>query len=96
MVGNRGYFSCYIERYNVESNLEVSTDYATLFLVSCLVIKFENKGVLDESLAERINMYDKGNIADTYRSACTAIYEMNDKKWFHLHGSMNPDKSLQC
>lgn len=83
------------DRFKIESKVEVSTDFATLFLASCLVIKFDNKGVMDESLAERINMYDKGNIADSYRSACTAIYETKDKKWFHLHGSMNPDKSLQ-
>ncbi|CUM53929.1 unnamed protein product [Debaryomyces tyrocola] len=83
------------DRFQVESKVEVSTDFATLFLASCLVIKFDNKGVMDESLAERVNIYDKGNIADSYRSACTAIYETKDKKWFHLHGSMNPDKSLQ-
>lgn len=83
------------DRYDIDSNIQTSTDFATLFLASCLVLRFDKKPLTDKSLFERQSMYDKGNISSPYRSACTAIYQTKDKKWFHLHGSLNPDKSLE-
>lgn len=71
------------DRFRIESEVETSTDFATLFVASSLVVKFDNKSIVDKSLAEKITMYDKGDISNAYGAACTTIYETKDKKWFY-------------
>lgn len=48
-----------------------------------------------KKLATYIPDTDKHRVAASYhRAAATNIYRCADGKWFHLHGSMNPDPTL--
>ncbi|KAI0908459.1 CoA-transferase family III domain-containing protein [Ustulina deusta] len=89
-------------KYNVEpSDITINTDHATLFIMSPLVAKW-----LKDGQAVPIDLFGSemaGHFPDRelhraaeglHRSLTTNIYKTKDGKCYHVHGSMNPDKSL--
>ncbi|KAF5625191.1 CAIB BAIF family enzyme [Fusarium tjaetaba] len=82
------------DRFGVEQGVRVNTDVASLFLMSAGLAKVDGKGLNDPSIASRYLRYDLGRSFDPYRRLCTNVYRTRDRRFFHLHGSMNADKSL--
>ncbi|KAK2469728.1 hypothetical protein H9L39_18543 [Fusarium oxysporum f. sp. albedinis] len=82
------------ERYGIEQSASVNTDLASLFLVSGLVARVDGKPLTDADLAARYSVYDLGHIFERWRFNCTNVYPTRDGRFFHLHGSLNPDKTL--
>lgn len=92
-------------KYGVDlSGATINTDHASLFPMSTLVWSF--KGIEQDPQAgsivasaqhvhKLIPNYDLHNMASSlYRGAATNIYRTKDGRYFHLHGSMNPDPTL--
>ncbi|EHA46804.1 CAIB/BAIF family enzyme [Pyricularia oryzae 70-15] len=82
------------DRYNTEQKATVNTDIASLFLFSAACARVNGKTIGDPAVAARYTKYDLGRMHDPWRRFCTNIYPTRDGKWFHLHGSMNSDRSL--
>ncbi|KAF5700033.1 CAIB BAIF family enzyme [Fusarium mundagurra] len=82
------------ERYAIEQSATVNTDLASLFLVSGLVARVDGKPLTDADLAARYSAYDLGHIFERWRFNCTNVYPTRDGRFFHLHGSLNSDKTL--
>ncbi|KAL2430822.1 Acetyl-coenzyme A transferase nodX [Exophiala dermatitidis] len=92
-------------KYNVElSGAEINTDHAQLFFMSTLlwqinpntedVIVYGVKGM--DKLDDLIPNYDFHQASSSlYRLCATNIYRTKDGRFFHLHGSMNPDPTLE-
>lgn len=83
------------ERFGVEQEVRVNTDIASLFLSSCALVRVDGKPLNDPSIALRYLKYDLGKSSDPYRRLCTNVYRTRDGCYFHLHGSMNADKTLK-
>ena len=92
-------------KYGVDVGaIEIDADHAQLFSMSTVLWTLDPKGdaiKLSDPPAKRalLDRYipncDKHRIASSFhRSAATNIYKTKDGKWFHLHGSMNPDPTL--
>ena len=76
-----------------------SSDHAQLFIMSTLVWTIDPQG-------EKLSGFSPGALryfpswdlhrqsGTHHRSSCTNIYKTRDGRFFHLHGSMNPDPSL--
>ncbi|RSL83633.1 hypothetical protein CEP51_004363 [Fusarium floridanum] len=86
--------------------IEIDTDHAQLFLMSSLIWTLDpdgenlNAGSImnpegQKKLAKYFPSWDKHNGHSTlHRVSATNIYTTKDGKYFHLHGSMNPDPTL--
>ncbi|KAI3332670.1 CoA-transferase family III domain-containing protein [Ustulina deusta] len=89
-------------KYNVEpSDITINTDHATLFIMSPLVAKWLKVGqavpidLFGSEMAGHFPDRDLHRAAEgLHRSLTTNIYKTKDGKCYHVHGSMNPDKSL--
>lgn len=82
------------ERFGISQTARVNTDVASLFLMSAVLATVDGKPLSDPDLASRYLKYDLGRSSDLYRRLCTNVYRTKDGRFFHLHGSMNADKSL--
>ncbi|KAK5090947.1 hypothetical protein LTR05_001125 [Lithohypha guttulata] len=89
-------------KYGVElSGAKINTDHASLFFMSTLIWQFKDAdgptSIFDsaKTVHKFIPNYDlhrqQGSL---HRSAATNIYRTKDGRYFHLHGSMNPDPTL--
>ncbi|KAH0842473.1 hypothetical protein AYO21_10776 [Fonsecaea monophora] len=87
--------------------IRINTDHAQLFFMSSIVLEVDPDFSAPISptpirdLTERYARYfpncDLHQMASTlYRRAAYNIYETKDGKWFHIHGSLNPDPSLEA
>ncbi|KAI3318366.1 CoA-transferase family III [Xylariaceae sp. AK1471] len=89
-------------KYNVEpSNITINTDHATLFIMSPLVSKFLQDGqptTIDLFGAEMAQLFPSRDLHRSsegqHRALATNIYRTKDNRFYHVHGSMNPDHSL--
>lgn len=84
------------------SSATINTDHAQLFFMSTM-LNIINPDTRDAggdygSVNERdkyIKSYDFHNMnSSLYRMSATNIYKTKDNRYFHLHGSMNPDPTL--
>ncbi|KAF4437161.1 CAIB/BAIF family enzyme [Fusarium austroafricanum] len=82
------------DRFGIEQAVHINTDLASLFLMSAGLARVDGKALNDPSIASRYLKYDLGRSFDPYRRLCTNVYRTRDHRFFHLHGSMNADKSL--
>ncbi|XPS72553.1 hypothetical protein M3J09_004716 [Ascochyta lentis] len=77
----------------------INTDHAQLFFMSILlnVVDPDGEAISFTSLSKsgydkyfkNTDLHDQGG--SSYRTAVTNIYRCNDGRYFHLHGSMNPE-----
>ncbi|KAH7086143.1 CoA-transferase family III domain-containing protein [Paraphoma chrysanthemicola] len=94
------------KKYGVEpQEAVIDTDHAQLFFMSVLfnVIDPEGEaiGFASHGTAQGRASYNKlfkncdlhGQTSSPYRAAATNIYRCKDGRFFHLHGSMNPEPS---
>ncbi|KAI0126980.1 CAIB/BAIF family enzyme [Xylariales sp. AK1849] len=81
------------KRYDLDQNVVIDSDAASLFLVSSAMVRVGGKTLQDPDLAARYAKYDRGAMGLPSRRLCTNIYPTKDGRWFHLHGSMNATKS---
>jgi crotonobetainyl-CoA:carnitine CoA-transferase CaiB-like acyl-CoA transferase len=82
------------ERFGIEQRVVVNTDVASLFLASSALCRVDGKSILDPGLSARYVKYDLGHMSQLWRRLCTNVYPTKDGRFFHLHGSMNANKSL--
>ncbi|KAF2753061.1 CoA-transferase family III [Pseudovirgaria hyperparasitica] len=88
------------------TEVTINTDHATLFIMSPLVAKvikdgeprriaFDVNG--DEFLKKAFPSTDKHRLGATpHRSLTTNIYKTKDGRFYHVHGSLNPEPSLEA
>ncbi|KAF2273427.1 alpha-methylacyl-CoA racemase [Westerdykella ornata] len=81
----------------------INTDHAQLFIMSCLLYTIDpgNQNITPASMADaearaQFERYFKncdlhGAASSPYRTSATNIYKTKDGRFFHLHGSMNPE-----
>ncbi|KAI0429415.1 CoA-transferase family III domain-containing protein [Xylaria sp. FL1042] len=89
-------------KYNVApSDITINTDHATLFIMSPLVGEWLKDGqpvpidLFSPELAKVFPNRDLHNSAqEPHRFLATNIYKTKDGRYYHVHGSMNPDPSL--
>lgn len=85
----------------------INTDHAQLFFMSALLVEVNPDPSAPiqptpiRELTEKYAIYfpnrDLHEMASTpYRKAVTNIYKTKDNRFFHLHGSLNPDPSLEA
>ncbi|GMM36921.1 hypothetical protein DASC09_042460 [Saccharomycopsis crataegensis] len=86
-----------IDRYGADAKqtMKVDVDKATLNLVSVALITFGGKNFKDPEIYPRALIYDRGlTLTEDWRALTTNIYHTKDGKFFHLHGSMDSDRTL--
>ncbi|CZR63570.1 related to acyl-CoA transferases/carnitine dehydratase [Phialocephala subalpina] len=76
------------------------SDHAQLFIMSTLFWIIDPQGekiaVLNPKITKYFPNWDIHRQTSTpHRNSCTNIYKTKDGRCFHLHGSMNPDPSLE-
>ncbi|KAM0320760.1 hypothetical protein ACHAO8_000051 [Botrytis cinerea] len=90
------------------TNYNKYSDHAQLFIMSTLLWEINHEGAKvtlfngtdpnsenGKLLAKWFPSTDIHRLQGTYhRASCTNIYKTKDGRYFHLHGSMNPDPSL--
>lgn len=83
------------------SGAKINTDHASLFFMSTLLWQFvgDDTPVSIFESAKKVHdlipNYDFHRAQSSiHRSAATNIYRTKDGRYFHLHGSMNPDPTL--
>ncbi|KAI0506210.1 CoA-transferase family III [Xylaria bambusicola] len=89
-------------KYNVElSDITINTDHATLFVMSPMVSKWLKNGKpsqIDLFGPELSRMFPNRDLHRStegdHRILATNIYKTKDGRFYHVHGSMNPDPSL--
>lgn len=85
----------------------INTDHAQLFFMSSLVLEIDpdfSAPVTPTPVRDLTEKYAKyfpnGDIhkmaSSLYRRAAYNIYKTKDDRWFHIHGSLNPDPSLEA
>ncbi|TKA33944.1 hypothetical protein B0A54_15124 [Friedmanniomyces endolithicus] len=91
-------------KYHVPmSKVDINTDHASLYVMS----PFLTKAVGKDGKEAKINVFDAGtmkdfgfpstdlhNCAGQHRMLATNIYRTRDGRYYHCHGSMNPDPTL--
>lgn len=86
------------------SGATINTDHAQLFFMSTLLWQIHpdepertiSMSAHREKLYDLIPNYDFHEMgSNLYRHCVTNIYRTKDGRFFHLHGSMNPDPSLE-
>ncbi|KLJ05326.1 hypothetical protein EMPG_11198 [Blastomyces silverae] len=98
-------------KYGVEpQDITINTTHASLFIMSSLLwtidpngeklaanSNFRSANANAEKLKQYFPSWDRyRQHATIYRSTCANIYKTKDSRFFHLHGSLNPDASLDC
>jgi hypothetical protein len=81
-------------RYDLEQDVVINSDAASLFLLSSALVRLNGKTLQDPEIASRYMKYDRGGMMQPSRRLCTNIYPTKDGRWFHLHGSMDATKTL--
>ncbi|KAI1357860.1 CoA-transferase family III [Xylaria arbuscula] len=89
-------------KYNVEpSDVTINTDHATLFVMSPLVSKWLDDGKptqIDLFGSEMARVFPNRDLHKSteglHRILATNIYKTKDNRFYHVHGSMNPDPTL--
>ncbi|TGJ83218.1 hypothetical protein E0Z10_g5546 [Xylaria hypoxylon] len=89
-------------KYNVEpSDITINTDLATLFFMSPMVAKWLKDGQpapIDLSSSEMARIFPNQDLHRSFdglqRALATNIYKTKDGRFYHVHGSMNPDQTL--
>lgn len=88
-------------KYNIDiSSASINTDHASLYFMSTLIWSFVDGSQMsllssNKHLDKYFPNYDFHKMSSSlYRMATTNIYQTKDAKYFHLHGSMNPEPSL--
>ncbi|KAI8961389.1 CoA-transferase family III [Daldinia sp. FL1419] len=90
------------KKYNIApSNIKINTDHATLFFMSPLIAR-----VIKDGNPVRLNLFSKKTSEwfpnrdlhrtgiSQHRALATNIYKTKDGRFYHVHGSMNPDPTL--
>ncbi|KAK3071672.1 hypothetical protein LTR53_008212 [Teratosphaeriaceae sp. CCFEE 6253] len=85
------------------SEVAINTDHASLFFMSPFLAKL----IGDDGEAVQMNLFDAAsakkagfpstdlhNVAGLHRILATNIYGTKDGRFYHCHGSMNPDPTL--
>lgn len=96
-------------KYNLPpQEVTINTDHAQLFLMSFFLLEIEPKSlegpIRPTELRELNNAHSKyfpswdlhHQTSSQYRKAVTNIYQTQDKRYYHLHASLNPDPSLKA
>ncbi|KAI1152033.1 CoA-transferase family III domain-containing protein [Nemania diffusa] len=74
----------------------VSSDVASLFLFSFLLLRVGGRPVSDPAVAARYAVYDlAAQMATPWRRLVTNVYPTRDARWFHLHGGLDSTPSLR-
>ncbi|KAI8952587.1 CoA-transferase family III domain-containing protein [Xylaria longipes] len=81
-------------RYGIEQSCVVSSDVASLFLFSFLLLRIGGRPVSDPAVAARYSVYDLTAQMMPWRRLVTNVYPTRDGRWFHLHGGLDSDRSL--
>jgi crotonobetainyl-CoA:carnitine CoA-transferase CaiB-like acyl-CoA transferase len=89
-------------KYNVEpGNVTINTDHASLFFMSLLLTQILDDGkvkpftISSPEYATVFKNEDKHRMAASlHRSLATNIYRTKDGRYYHCHGSMNPEPTL--
>ncbi|KAG4272722.1 hypothetical protein FPRO04_10238 [Fusarium proliferatum] len=85
----------------------IDTDHAQLFFMSSLLIEVNPDPASAiqptpiRELTEKYSRYFPNRdlhqmVSSPFRKAVTNIYKTKDNRFFHLHGSLNPDPSLEA
>ncbi|KAI0189858.1 CAIB/BAIF family enzyme [Astrocystis sublimbata] len=82
-------------RYGISQSCVVSSDVASLFLFSFLLLGVGGKPISDPAIVARYSVYDLTAQMTPWRRLVTNIYPTRDGRWFHLHGGLNSDRSLR-
>ncbi|KAI0967331.1 CAIB/BAIF family enzyme [Xylaria arbuscula] len=84
------------QRHGITQSCIVSSNVASLFLFSFLLLRVGGKSVVeDRALAARYAVYDLTHQMTPYRRLVTNLYPTRDGRWFHLHGGLDSDRSLR-
>ncbi|USP79182.1 CoA-transferase family iii [Curvularia clavata] len=91
-------------KYNLEpQEVVIDTDHAQLFFFSVYLSRIDPEGeniaganALSQANRSKYEQYFKNfdkhdSMTSVYRVAATNIYKCKDGRYFHLHGSINPD-----
>lgn len=90
-------------KYGVEvAGATINTDHASLFFMSTLIWSLVEQGQKPMTVPESVKImhglipdYDIHKMGNSlHRGAATNIYKTRDGRYFHLHGSMNPNPTL--
>ena len=85
------------------SEISIDTDHASLFVMSPILTKVIENGEIKDSNFFSADTQEKYGIkncdlhrasASLHRTLATNIYRTKDGKYYHVHGSMNPEPSL--
>ncbi|KAI1819413.1 CoA-transferase family III [Xylaria intraflava] len=86
---------------SLKYNVEPSEDHATLFLMSPVVSKFIKNGrptVVDMFSPDMERLFPNrdvnGFLGGLHRTLITNIYKTKEGRFYHTHGSLNPDITL--
>ncbi|KAI1428677.1 CoA-transferase family III domain-containing protein [Xylaria sp. FL1777] len=82
-------------RYGITQSCAVSSDVASLFLFSFLLLRVGGKPIANPEIAARYSVYDLTAQMTPWRRLVTNVYPTRDGRWFHLHGGLDSDKSLR-
>ncbi|KAI0376923.1 CoA-transferase family III [Hypomontagnella monticulosa] len=84
------------ERYGLtDQKVVVNSDVASIFLFSFLLLRVGGQPLSNPELGKRISVYDTTRQFTHWRRLVTNVYPTRDGRWFHLHGSLNSDRSLR-
>jgi hypothetical protein len=83
------------QRYDIKQSCVVSSDVASLFLFSFLLLRVGGKPVGDPDVVQRYSVYDLTLQMTPWRRLVTNVYPTRDGRWFHLHGGLDSNKSLR-
>lgn len=85
------------ERYGIGyQDVEVNTDEATLFLESVFLPSIGGKMFMQHpQMTKELAKMDIHNTAKPIRQNATNVYKTKDGRYFHLHGSMNAEPTMQ-
>ena len=83
-------------RYGIGyQDIEVNTDVATLFLEAVLLPTINGRSFIESrELMAELSKMDLHDMTSPIRRFSTTIYQTKDGRWFHLHGSMNSDRTM--
>ncbi|KAH8807499.1 alpha-methylacyl-CoA racemase [Xylogone sp. PMI_703] len=97
-----------VRKYGIQpQKITINTDHAQLFFMSSLLVEIQpnpHNPVQPTPIRDLTEKYAKyfpnGDLhqmaSSQYRRATTNIYKARDGRFFHLHGSLNPDLSLKA
>ncbi|KAL1880859.1 hypothetical protein Plec18167_003394 [Paecilomyces lecythidis] len=92
-----------VKKYKISPvKVTINTDHASLFFMSPLLAQLIDQdgkrsplNPFDDSITKLFPNQDKHRCnASLHRSLATNIYKTRDGRFYHVHGSMNPDPTL--